>query len=311
MSGNQQPDGSKTFVWGTVTSVLFNIPRQKRAGGTYQATVLNYMDNQGQAKDQAWASQVIDNPMNATLRATLVDLYGKPGAPITIHKTKQNGYWNVTRIDLGHVQGERSQAQAAAALPVPGAAPVPAGAPPGYAGPAPAAPQAAPGYVSQPAFNADAKMRSKEQCIRGEAIQAASTCEIALVAHRGAEYKFDLKRVLTNAETLSNYITNGLAQPVAAPAAQPAAPVAAPAAPVASPAPVAAPPAPAYPQAPPAPTPAPQGAYAPPALPAPAAPVAAPAPAPAPAYPQAPAAAPGAPAPVAAPQAFDDGFGGP
>lgn len=328
MAGNQQPDGSRKFTWGTVTAVNFNINRQKRAGGSYIATVLNYMDNQGQAKDQAWASQVIDDPRNAGLRAILVDLYSKPGTPITLHQLKQNGFWNVERIDIGHVQGQASQPGPVAMPPQGG----PPGAPPGYMGPPPGgvpapapAPQVPTGgvpqqFVQQPDNRSD-KMRSKEQCIRGEAIQSAATAEIALVHHRGNDYKFDLKRMISNAEVIAKYITDGVAAPVAAPQAQP--PVAPPAAPVPAAAPVAPPAPPAYPAAPPPPpapppqvapppAPPPPSAYAPPAAPQPvAAPPPAPQPAPAPAYAQAPAAAPGAPAVAAAPQAFDDGFGGP
>jgi hypothetical protein len=295
-NAQQQPDGAQTFIHGTVINVLFGIDQPKRTGGSYKAVVLNYMDRQNQAKQQAWAVQVIDNPMNAAMRAKLVELYGKPGAPFTLHKTKQGQYWNVDRIDDGHVQGVRSSAQQQGA-------PAPQGVPQGYAAPVAAAPQ-----YQQPQAQGGGNngrhefQRSKEQCMRGEAIQAACTAEIALVTHRGSAYQFDLKRVLTNAEVLLNYINNGLAAPVTAPAPQAAAPVAAP---QPAPAPVQPPPAPVYQQPTAPPTPAPVQAYAP-----------APAPAPAPAAPMpmapAPTVAPPGAAPVAAtPQGYDDGFGGP
>ena len=276
MTQNVAPAGAKTFVHGTVLSVQFNTMIPKRAGGTYEGTLLNFQDSRGQADKQAWAQSIIDDARNIEIRNALVALSSAPGAAFTIHKTKNDkGFWNVDRVDMGHVEGERTQPAAA-----PAAAPV-AGAP-------------APAVTFD---NKSDKMRSKEQCMRGEAIQAAAT-----IAKVGGNGQVSIEQVIENAEIIGNYIENGKAVPVAAPVVQAAPAAVAPVAPAPVAAPVAAAPAPA-PVVAPAPLPA-----------APAAPAVAPAPAPAPA--PAVAAAP-APAPAVAPVAaapapggFDDGFGG-
>ena len=290
---NVAPPGSQTFVHGTVLSVLFNTMVNKRAGGTYEGTTLNFQDTRGQGDSQSWATSIIDDPRSIEIRNALIALQGAPGAQFTIHKTKNDkGYWNVDSIDFGFVEGTRT---APAAAPV-AASPVVL---PGQPASAPAA-----AYVA----NDDSKMRSKEQCMRGEAMLAAAS-----FAAPGST----VANVIETAEIMLNYITNGIATPVAAPvaalvaapAAEPA-PVVAPAAETLAPVITVAAPAPA--PVPPAPIPAAPAA----AIPAPVvAPVAA-APAPAPVT----APAPGAPAPtpdapvaavVAQPGVvFDDGFGG-
>lgn len=305
--GQGAAPGSKTFVHGTVTSVQFNFDTPKKAGGTYPACVLNYMDTQGQAKAEKWHMNIIDNPNNVELRNQLVQLYSAAGTQITIHKTKsQSGFWNVDRIDYGHVQGERTTQKSAPQQPPPGPAPVP-GAPPQGGYPAPQ-PQAQP----QPWNDNNDKRRSKEDCMRGEAVQAAALLELAAVQSGKEGPK--TSRMFKNADHIVKYIQGGIQEPVApadntAPGASTAPPQPAPApaaaqAPPSPPAPQAPAQAPQQPQAAPPPPPAPPApAAAPPA--APAASAAPPPPGPAPVAPSE------APAqPQAQPQDFDDGFGG-
>lgn len=298
---NVAAPGSQTFVHGTVLSVMFNTQVPKKGGGVYTGTTLNFQTTQGQASTQNWAQQIIDDARNIEIRNALVALSAAPGSPFTIHKTKnEKGFWNVDRIDMGHVEGVRTTTMAAPVAP--GGAPL----------------VSTPGAVAIQPENRSDKMRSKEACMRGEAIQASST-----LAKVGGNGQVDLAKVIADAEIIYNYIENGLAVPVAAPVAAPApvavAPVAvapvAPVAPLAPVAPIAAPVAPvAAPVAVVAPAPIPVIA----AAPVPVAPVAvaapvAPAPAPVPAAPI-PVAAPvpivAAPV-VAVPGQFDDGFGGP
>lgn len=272
---NIAPAGAETFVHGTVNSVHFNTMIPKRAGGTYEGTQLNFQDSRGQPDSQNWAQQIIDDARNIEIRNALVSLSAAPGAAFTIHKIKNDkGFWNVTRVDMGHVEGNRTTPAA-----VPGAAP------------------AAPGQPAQAASgwnNDDNKRRSKEDCVRGEAIQAAANA-----LPRGT----DAGTIMALAEQFAAYIVPaaGPAAVVVPAAAIPvAAPVAAPtvAAPVAAPAPVTAAPAPVV--------------VAPAPLPVIAAPVVAvaqPAPAPAPALAPVAAPVPGAAPVVAQAGAFDDGFG--
>ena len=270
--------GSKTFVHATVMSCMFNAQLPKRDGGTYLGVMLNFMDTQGQNSTQKWAQTYIDDARNLALKNVLASLV--PNTQITIHKTKGEKYWDVTSIAPGHVEGERTSAPAA-----PGA-PAPTGG----------------GYQA----NDSSKMRSKEQCIRGEAIQAACTLEA------GETGDTDIKRIVARAESLAKYITQGTGEPALL--------ASAPAAVVAPPAPIAAAPVPAIAAPAPAGAPTTVGAAPIPTIPgavgAAPAPVIAPiaqAPAPAPAAPEVTAAPPGAvaaPATAAQPAAFDDGFGG-
>ena len=287
MTQNVAPAGAETFVHGTVLSVLFNTQVNKRGGGTYLGTTLHYLDDRQQSQSQSWAQQIIDDARNIEIRNRLIELQAQPGAAFTLHKVKNDkGFWNVTRIDPGHVEGVRTTPAPAPAAPAAPGAPAPAG-----------------GGFDR---NSD-KMRSKEQCIRGEAVQAAAT-----IAKVGGNGQVSVESVLETAEILVNYITNGLAPavpaPQAAPVAAPApAPAPAPVAPTVAPAPV--PAAPAAAPVPPAPLPQVAAPPAPPAAPAPAPAPAAPpvAPPPAPPVPGAPAAA---PAPAVVAQPVGDGFGG-
>jgi len=272
--------GSQTFVHGTVLSVLFNTQVAKRAGGTYEGTTLNFQTTQGQSASQSWATSVVDDARNIEIRNALIQLQTAPGAQFTLHKTKnEKGFWNVDKIEFGFVEGVRTIAAPA---------PVLAG-----------APLAAPSNAYVP--NDSSKMRSKEQCIRGEAIQAAAS-----IAKVGGNGQVNIEGVIQTAEVLANYITNGVAAPVTAPIAQApvVAPVVAPVAVVPAVAPVVVAPvvAPALISAAPIPD-APVAAVVPA--------VAALAPAPAPVV-SAPPVVAAAPVVAAQPRAaFDDGFGGP
>lgn len=294
---NVAATGAETFVHGTVLSVMFNTNVEKRGGGTYPGTTLFFQSSRGQAESQSWATQIMDDARNIEIRNALIALQAAPGAAFTIHKVKNDkGYWNVTKIDMGHVEGSRTGGDGSAVAP--GGAPTPSGG--GQSG----------------------LMRSKEQCIRGEAIQAAAS-----IAKIGGNGQVSVENVLATADILVNYITNGTAIPVAAPiAAAPVAPVAAaPLPPAAAPAPIAVVPAAvpvaapiavapaAAPIAAPAPVPpAPIPVIAPAAVAVPTAPAPAPAPVPvasAPAPVAPPVAAAPAPAPVVAqPAAVPDGF---
>ena len=180
--------GAETFVHGTVLSVMFNTNVEKRGGGTYPGTTLFFQSTRGQPESQSWSQQIIDDARNIEIRNALVALQAAPGAAFTIHKVKNDkGYWNVTRIDMGHVEGNRSSGDGA--VMAPGGVPVLSGG----------------GDQSN-------LMRSKEQCMRGEAIQAAAS-----MAKAGGNGQVSVESVISTADILLNYITAGLAAPVAAP----------------------------------------------------------------------------------------------
>ncbi len=100
--------GAETFVHGTVLSVMFNTNVEKRGGGTYPGTTLFFQNTRGQAESQSWAQQIIDDARNIEIRNALIALQAAPGAQFTLHKVKNDkGYWNVTSIDNGFVEGVR------------------------------------------------------------------------------------------------------------------------------------------------------------------------------------------------------------
>ena len=170
--------GSKTFVQGSVVSVMFNQAVEKQAGGTYQATVLVFMDTKGETQSQKWAQSYMDQPHNMDLKNKLIELQATPGGPITIHKTKGDQYWQVDRIDTGHVDGVRTTN------------PSNAGGSPGRS------------------FD-DSKMRSKDQCMRGEALAAAATLLSARASITSDVTAIKKDTLFNLADGLLSYIADG------------------------------------------------------------------------------------------------------
>ena len=258
---NTQPKGSRKATYGVVTAVLFNTPIPKRDGSTYVGASVLFIDqkykNEGRKN---WAQPVVDNEMNASLFSVLKQL--QPGDEFTMFEEKGDQFWNVKAVEKGF---SASEMYGNGDVVQPGSgAPVAEGLPTAVGG-VKAAPQAG------KSFGGD-KMRSKEQCMRGEAIVAA-----AFSLGTGAS----TSAIAERAEQLVDYIANGVQVAQIAPAptvAKPAAPApfeddipfnqaAAPATPV-----VAAPVPPVAPVAPVAPT---RPAFATPVAPAaPAAPTA-------------------------------------
>ena len=209
---NTQPKGSRKATYGVVTAVLFNTPIPKRDGSTYKGASVLFIDqkykNEGRKN---WAQPVVENEMNASLFSVLKQL--QPGEEFTLFEEKGEQFWNVKAIERGFAASEM-YGNGDVVLPGSGA-PVAEGLPTAVGGV-----QAAPAAQAGKSFGGD-KMRSKEQCMRGEAIVAAAF-SLGTGASTGA--------LTERAEQLVAYIANGVdapvAQPVAAPAAQPATPAA-------------------------------------------------------------------------------------